>query len=289
VTGLLITPPDPRIVDVVVDANGHTLRGCAPRTGNCKLPVFEEVFASRMRDYPRSDWDDLLKDNASLETLIRWMHNQKQEGTCTANAADGGYETILNMQVGPQNGIKQSPIATYRWCASGPNSGSNVEEIVEQFQKVGSLPEDTPENRARLKAMGLPENHVLQHTGYYQKFPEGWEDTAPHFRIDEAYRVASFEGGVSAMFDDFIVHYGRAGHSIFGVCPAKSGSVYYWKYGNSWDTHPQGGWGEVGQNGIRMFGYDSESFLRNAIASYGAVAYRSVVITEAFLKGMKVF
>jgi hypothetical protein len=137
-----------------------------------------------------------------------------------------------------------------------------------------------------MKLMGLPENHVLQHTGYYQKFPAGWEETAAHFRIDEAYRVASFEGGMSALFDDFIVHYGRASHSIFAVCPIKSGSAYYWKYGNSWNTHPDGGWGEVGQNGIRMFGFDSESFIRNAIGSYGAVAYRSVVLTEAFLKGL---
>lgn len=286
-SGMILNTINRRLVNRVVDDEGRVLSGCTPRTGKCQLPVYEEAFSARMRDYPRTDWDDLLNGNSSLETLIRWYHDQKQEGSCTANAADGGYETILSMQVGPQNCIKQSPIATYRWCSPGPKSGSNIEEIVEQFQKVGSLPEDTPENRARLKAMGLNEKHVLQHTGYYQEFPAGWEETAAHFQIDEAYRVASFAGGMSALFDDFVVHYGRAGHSIFAVCPVKSGSVYYWKFGNSWNTHPEGGWGEVGENGIRMFGFDSESFLKNAIASYGAVAYRSVKITESFLKGMR--
>jgi hypothetical protein len=246
-----------------------------------KLPIFEDAFASLMKDYPRTDWDDMLADNASLETLIRWAHDQLREGTCASNMVMAGYETCLNMTVGPVNGMMCSPISVYRWLASGPNTGSGVVENVEQMQRVGALPVDTPENRARLKLMGLPEHHVLQHTGYYQKFPTGWEDTAAFFQIIEAYRAKTFEGCVTGLFNDFALMYGRAGHAICGVTPVKQGKTYYLKYANSW-----GQWGEVGDNGLQMFGYDSESFVRNAIPDYGAVLVRSVKLTDQFLRAM---
>jgi len=273
---------DKRFVDVVLAPNGHPARGCNPNDGKTKLPAYEDCFSARMKDYPRSDWDDLLKENKSLETLVRWTHDQNPEGTCASNAICGCHETTLNMTVGPENGIMLSPIAVYRWIASGPNSGSNVLANVRQMQKVGALPVDTPENRARLKAMGLNENHVLQHTGYYQKFPANWEETAAHFVIEEAYEAKTFEGCVCGLLDDFTLQYGRAGHSIFGVTPIKDKSTYYVKYGNSW-----GKWGAVGENGLKMWGFDSESFLRNAIASYGAALIRSVRITDALLQSIR--
>jgi hypothetical protein len=186
------------------------------------------------------------------------------------------------MTCGPENGIMLSPISVYRWVASGPNSGSNVLRNVEQMQKVGALPVDTPENRARLKLMGLPEEHVLKHTGYYQKFPTGWEDTASHFQIVEAYEAKTFEGCVCGLFDDFVLQYGRAGHSIFGVTPTKDAGKYYVKYGNSW-----GKWGSEGDNGLQMWGFDSEAFLKNAIGPYGAALIRSVKVTSAMLKSLR--
>lgn len=282
-SSLILDRIDPRWVDVVTGPDGTPARGCRPMTPQCrgKLPIFEEVFSRRVRDYPRSDWDDLLRENTSLETLIRWIHDQLQEGTCASNMVMCAFETCLNMTLGPANGMMMSPISVYRWIASGPQSGSGIVDNVVQMQQVGALPVDTPENRARLKAMGLPEHHVLQHTGYYQKFPSGWQETAAHFQIVEAYRATTFEGCVSGLFDDFTLCYGRAGHAICGVTPAKSGSTYYIKYANSW-----GKWGQVGDNGLQMFGYDSESFLRNAIATYGAVLIRSVKVTEQLLQAL---
>jgi hypothetical protein len=282
--GLLTKPLDKRWVDVTLAPNGYPARGCRPADPSFKttLADYEEVFSANLRDHPRTDWDDLLKVNCSLETLVRWIHDQKQEGTCASNAVCGVHETCLSMTVGSANGMMLSPIGVYRWVASGPNSGSGILENIERMQTVGTLPVDTPENRARLKLMGLPETHVLQHTGYYQAFPTGWEDTAAYFRIEEAYRAATFDGCVSGLFDGFALHYGRAGHSIFGVAPVKQGSTYYVKYGNSW-----GPWGEVGVNGLQMFGYDSESFLRQAIVDYDAVLVRSVALTDAFLKAMR--
>lgn len=279
----ILTSVNPALVDILVDPQGRPLRGCHPRNWKVgsRLPLFEDAFFSTLRDYPRSDWDDLVKDNVSLELLIRWIHNQLQEGTCASNAMDLVYEVCMAMCVGIRNAIKQSPIAVYRWIASGPGTGSNIMDNVEQITKIGSLPEDTPENRAFLKLMGLPESHVLKHTGYYQAFPSGWQETAKHFTVTEAYEVNSFEGAVTGLMNDFALIYGRAGHAICGVTFVKINGVWHIKYGNSW-----GLWGEKGENGLQMFGYDSESFVRNAIGSYGACLVRSVRVSDLYLKAI---
>lgn len=268
-----------QFIDVMRGPDGSLARGCAPMTEVAKtaLPQYEEVYSETLRDYPRSDWDDLLVNNQSLEKQVQWTHDQKQEGTCAANAADLVYETCAAMQLGKKNVMMNSPIATYRWIAGGPNTGSGIVDNITQLQKVGTLPVDTPENRARLKAMGLNENHVLQHTGYYQKFPTGWEETAAYFQVEEAYRAITFDGCVTGLFNDFALLYGRAGHAICGLTVVKQNNVWYIKYGNSW-----GKWGEVGENGLQMFGYDSEAFLRNALNSYGAVLVRSIKLSDNF-------
>jgi hypothetical protein len=233
-----------------------------------------------MRDYPRSDWDDLLDQNVSLERLIQCTHNQKQEGTCASNALDLTYEVCAGMTLGLQSVMMNSPIATYRWIASGPGTGSVISDNIEQLTKVGTLPVDTPENRQKLTAMGLNPNHVLQHTGYYQRFPTGWEDTAAHFRLDPdgTFIAKTFGGCVTGLLNDYALLYGRAGHAICGVTVVKRNGVYCLKYGNSW-----GEWGDVGDNGLKMFGYDTESFVKNAITSYGAILVKSILVTPALL------
>lgn len=267
---------NPKYVDVITMPDGTVARGCRvdeAKVGS-RFPVFEEA----MPIHPRSDWMDLLKDNASLERLVRWIHDQNPEGTCASNATAAVFETASQITVGPLATMKMSPISIYRWIASGPNTGSNIGDNLVQLQKTGMLPVDTPENRAKLKAMGLNENHVLKHTGYYQKFPEGWEETAAYFQGVEAYEIVSFEGIISALLDDFPVVYGRSGHAIAGVTPVYKDGKWYVKYGNSW-----GEWGERGDNNLQMFGYDSESFLAPQIRGYRAWALRTIKLTNKLL------
>ena len=282
-SGLLTKPLNPQFVDVLVGPDGQPLRGCRPRTEAMgkAFPVYEDAFASTMRDYPRSDWDDVLEDNQSLETLVPWTHDQSSEGTCASNATALAFEIAMAMILGTAHAIKTSPIAVYRWIASGPGTGSVISDNLKQIQKVGTLPVDTPANRAILKAMGLNESHVLTHTGYYQKFPANWQETAAHFVAVEAYETRSFAGAVTGMFNGFALVYGRAGHAICGVVLVKSGKVYYIKYANSW-----GKWGEVGENGLQMFGFDSESYVTNSFPSYGAYLIRTVRLSDAMLQAI---
>jgi HAMP domain-containing protein len=69
-------------------------------------------------------------------------------------------------------------------------------------------------SRARLKLMGLPETHVLQHTGYYQKFPEGWQETAAHFKPLEVIFPTSWRQAVCLVLHGYAVGVGRSGHAI---------------------------------------------------------------------------
>jgi hypothetical protein len=267
---------DPRYIDVVSLPDGTMARGCRPDGAvvGSRFPVYEDA----MPLHPRSDWVDLIKDNVSLERLIQWVHNQNPEGTCASNAACAVWETASQITVGPLATMMMSPISIYRWIASGPNTGSVIGDNLTQLQKTGCLPVDTPENRAKLTKMGLNPNHVLKHTGYYQKFPEGWEDTAAYFQGVEAYEIRSFDGIISALIDDFPVVYGRSGHAITGVTPVFKNGVWYVKYANSW-----GQWGEVGENKIQMFGYDSERFLSSQVPSYKAWALRTIKLSDKLL------
>lgn len=191
---------------------------------------------------------------------------------CASNATCQCFEVAWNMAMGAKHWIEMSPISIYRWVASGPGSGSTISGNLRQLKDVGCLPVDNAENRAILKAAGRPESHVLKTTGYSQSFPSNWKETAAFFRALEWLDISSFEGMVSAIFEGFPVCYGRAGHAICGARIVKRNGVWTVKYANSW-----GNWGESG------YGYDSESYISNAIRSYGAWALRCPLLTDAFL------
>lgn len=270
---------DPRVVDVTLAPDGSKLRGCNPHVERCgtALPVFEDEIEL----IPRDRWDDYLSDE-SPELLTKKIKDQLQEGSCAGNATTGSFEVLWNTTFGTEFWIEFSPISLYRWLADGPNDGSVIADNLKQLRDVGALPVDTPRNREILEAIGLNPNHVLKETGYYQTFPSGWQDTAKHFRCDEAWRLRSFAGVATALQRKYTVVYGRAGHAIFAVKLVKQNGIYYLKYTNSW-----GDWGELGANGFRGYGFDSEAFVSRAIPSYGAFAVRTPRITDQIFQWIR--
>lgn len=248
-----------------------------PGRGDCLMR--DDLFGSEFRvyedthaTYPRSQWEQLLTEHAGLESLVKKIKNQGNEGSCASNATCQCFEIAWNMSMGTKHWIEMSPISIYRWVASGPSSGSTISGNLRQLRDVGCLPVDTADNKAILKAAGRPESHVLKTTGYSQSFPGNWKDTAKFFRALEWYDINSFDGFVSALLEGFPVCYGRAGHAICGVRLVKRDGQWTIKYANSW-----GNWGEAG------YGYDSESYISNAIQSYGAWALCCPVLTDEFL------
>jgi hypothetical protein len=252
--------------------NGRVARGCLPRDPKEEPPwkCYEDEFTL----YPRSDWPDLIRENKSLRALVKKIKNQGNEGSCASNATTQAAEIIWNMTLGLNAWIEFSPISIYRWVGSGPNSGSTISGNLQQLTEVGALPVNSAAGKAALEKMGLPTNHCLASTGYYQQFPSGWKDTSAYFVAVEAFRIDSFAGIVSASLDDFPVVYGRAGHAITCVSPYQQGSTYGLDYANSWTPS----WGDQG------FGKDTESFVSRAVASYGAWGLRAMLITDEALK-----
>jgi hypothetical protein len=243
---------------------------CLPRDDvfGDAFPIYEEVYTVA----PRSDWDALLTSHVGLESLVRKIKNQGQEGSCASNATAQCFEITWNMMLGPSCWIECSPISIYRWVAPGPGSGSTISGNLKQLRDVGLLPVASDANREVLRAVGLSDSHVLTPTGYHQPFPAGWQSTAVFFRAAEWYDISSFDGMVSAIFEGYPVCYGRAGHAICGVRVVKKDGKWAIRYANSW-----GNWGEDG------YGYDSESYISGAIRSYGAWALRCPVLTDEFM------
>lgn len=254
---------DPTIVDVSTAPDGY-LMSCEPRTD--RLGSTFSVYESEFDIIPRSEWDQLIAEQEDNEFLVKEIKNQKQEGSCATNATTGSGETNWVYQFGLW--IQFSPISIYRFVANGPNSGSTISDNLKHIRNVGVLPQDTALNREILTKAGVPLK-MLQPTGYYQEFPDGWKDVAALFRWREYLDIASFDGLVSAIFRKRFPVYGRSGHAIYGVKVVKRNGGYYIKYANSW-----GVWGENG------YGYDSESFISRAIGSYGAFAPSASFIPE---------
>jgi len=249
-----------------------------PGAGNClprndrvgdQFPVYEESQPM----YPRADWPDLVRDCPGLEAMVAKIKDQGNEGTCASNAAAQCFEIIWNRTYGLANALEISPISVYRWIAPGPSSGSTISDNLQQLRAVGCLPVNSDSSRAVLSQAGRPVTHVLEPTGYGQRFPAGWEETAAFLQAAEWFDVASFEGLFSALIEGWPICYGRAGHAICGVRPVRDQSAWVVKYANSWKKS----WGENG------YGYDTERYIAQAIRQYGAWALRAVKITDAFL------
>lgn len=247
--------------------------GCRPRDDKlgAEFPVYEETMEVISRD----QWQDLNEDNTSLELLVRKIKNQGREGTCASNATGQGQEITWNKTFGLAYWMEFSPISVYRWIANGPNTGSTIGANLRQLRNTGMLPVDNEANRKILELAGANPEHVLDAVGYYQRFPEGWTETASLFRCDEYFDIGTFDGLISALFYDLPVVYGRAGHAICGVKPHYYNGVWYIKYANSW-----GDWGDEG------YGYDSESYVSRAIRSHGAFAQRTTYIPEQIVNAI---
>ncbi len=251
--------------------NGLLSRGCLPRDAKfgSEQPVYEELFEL----YPRSDWPDLIRQNQSLRQLVVQIKNQKNEGSCASNATTQALQICWLQTFGHKAFVEFSPISIYRWVASSPNNGSTIDGNLRQLRDVGALPIRNSASEESLRLMGLPTNHTLTPTGYYQDFPSNWKDTAKFFQGIEALDIGSFAGMVSASLDGFAIVYGRSGHAICGIAPYQDGSTYGIDYANSWGAN----WGDDG------FGRDTEAFISRAISSYGAWALRSVNVSDEAL------
>lgn len=201
------------------------------------------------------------------DDLVKFIHDQSREGSCVGNGFSGLFEYVETRQVGMPNCVVMSPISLYKQIGSGPNSGAMLEDAWDKITEVGFLPLDTDVNRRNFK-------HVMPATGFYEKFPDGWKDTARQFLVLEGYVIRRYEEFLTAAVNDLGIVYGRAGHCIYTPGRlVKSNGRRLMKYANSW-----GDWGDAGGKHSSGFGYDSMSMIRDG--SDFAVAFRAVKVPQ---------
>ena len=222
--------------------------------------VARSLYADEAPVYPEKDWPDLVRlANGGCSKLVTRIYDQKNEGSCVANACSQAHEIIQAYQFGRDLVTHLSAISLYKRIGRSANSGAMVSDGLDEMAEKGVLPLDNPENRAKYGA------HVMPNTGFRTAYPAGWEATAARFKAHEWLIVDSVNELISALLNQHPVVVGRSGHSICYCDPVYQGSSLLVKYVNSW-----GDWGEQG------FGYDSSRLIRSS-ASW-AFALRSVVI-----------
>jgi len=262
---------NPAFIDVPLDEEAEKLgipKGYMDdgRADKCRS------FADAEPLIPESQWRptyELIKaanegKGAFTSNLITRIFSQLNEGSCVGNAWLQFIQTMFARQFGKENVVQMSAISGYKQIGFSSNSGANIGDALERGIDTGALPLDTPENRVKFG------KHVMPHTGFRTPFPDGWKDTAKHFRFDEFFLIRNRVELFSALLRGFPVLVGRAGHSILYLDLVWD-DKWLVRYVNSW-----GEWGGPAGDFQSGFGYDS-SRLFDSSARYAWTA-RSVVI-----------
>jgi hypothetical protein len=211
-------------------------------------------FMSAFDLIPRADWPDLIVAQGDLTRLDPFIRGQGREGSCVGNGAAAAFDRCQAIQHGKI--VRTSAMSLYKRIGRSASSGAVVGDALTELKERGILP-----------VTGEPFPHTHPATGFSQRLPDGWEATASQFKVEEFWRVSTFDEAATATFLGFGLVYGRSRHCICGWQAVKDGKRWLLKYKNSWEKT----WGENG------FGYDSESFLRGGPSGF---AIRTITVRE---------
>lgn len=220
-----------------------------------------DLYAAGAVDFPtrlriaKSEWDDRIKQHdenksAAIDYSARYTH-QGNSHECVCHASTQSFEICYNRQHGGKKyAVYFSPVALYTRITGGTQwGGSNVNEGLRELMSRGAIPEhDGPEwlggkggQAKRFKATvhqtsGRTEEHWPT-KGWIREsqFPAGWEQTARHFRVLEAFYIPDREAHGSALLHGMCIVNGRQGHSIPHCQMVKSDGKYLSKYRDSYN------------------------------------------------------
>lgn len=240
-------PIDPALVDV------HLWQGVNHDGYPDDLAAEDTPDALRMaagetsREFPQAlwiepkDWADKARDNDKYHT---WPMNYSDRYTnqnptheCTTHSLTKSFEIARNRQrgvsfsEGPKAGVRYdesklygsvwaSVMSIYAEANPGQWGGANIRQVMEILVRRGFLPDKIQPAEYNFK-------HVLQGTagkgGINQSsgpwtrvsgFPEGWQETAKHFRALEIIFPDSWEQAVCLVLHGYAVGVGRNGHAV---------------------------------------------------------------------------
>lgn len=240
---------DPRFIDIDFVCDPRYLFGALP------LPTAERDRFAHYGDVtpviPEPEWRGIIErmdaDGGGADRFVTRIYDQDGEGSCVANACSQAVEICQAKQFGRDNVVPLSAISLYKRIGRSPGSGAMVSDGLDELSGRGILPLDTDANRAKYG------HHVMPNCGFYEKFPNGWEQTAKQFHGTEWFICDTVAELITALLNQHPVVVGRSGHSVCYTRPMYRGNSLVVKYANSW-----GDWGDNG------YGYDSLGMIRSA-------------------------
>lgn len=273
-------PVNPALIDVFPSEHDGYPDALA---GEDTPDVLTEVCGAASRDFPEAlrieprDWADKARDNDKHKThpinYVDRYTNQSPSHECTCHSLTRAMEGCWNRQRGiiypdgPKKGFRYpksaeshsvwfSALSVYAEANPRIRGGANVRQVMEIAVRRGILPDKTQPRDYGFKhdLIGTAgRGNSNQSSGSWvplNRFPEGWKETAKHFRPLEVVFPRSYEEAVCLVLHGYLVGVGRDGHAIPWAFPTFNdrGAFTGMGYPDSYDVTR----------------YDSASTVRNA-------------------------
>lgn len=235
---------DPRLIDHFPDEHdGYPDHLAAEDTTD----ALRDACGDAAREFPDSmvieprDWADRAAENDryglwAMNYIDRYT-NQNPTHECTCHSLRANFEAARNRArgviypQGPQKGFRYQESSTYGSVWVSPLSvyaeanpdrwgGANVRAVLEIAVRRGMLPDtiQPAEYGFRHSLVGTSgEGNENQSGGRWvslSRFPEGWQETARHFRPLEVIFPKSYEEAVCCVLHGLAVSVGRRGHAV---------------------------------------------------------------------------
>lgn len=237
-------PVNPALVDIVLpEHDGYPDELAAGDTRD----VLIDICSSSAKAFPPSfkiepeDWADRARDNDKYHTwpinYVDRFTSQSPTHECTCHSLRTNGEAARNRHRGisfpdgPKFDSRYPEVATsgavyfscmYPYDIANPNirGGAGVREVLGIVEKYGFLPEHTQPANYGFKhtvpgTMG--KGNFNQSSGKWvskSQLPDGWEETAKHFKPLEIVFPESFEEFICMILNGVIMSVGRDGHAV---------------------------------------------------------------------------
>jgi hypothetical protein len=243
-------PVDPALVDtpspeIALSPDGHPGYPEEVAAGDT-VDVLKDCCGAASRDFPQAlwidpkDWADKARENDLNKTwpinFVDRYTNQNPTHECTCHSLSRNFEAARNrargiiFPDGPKKGFRYeessvgsvwlSPLSVYAEANPRQWGGAGVRQVLEIACRRGMLPEKIQPHEYNFK-------HALQGTtgngnnnqsrGSWVSvgnFPDGWQETAKHFKPLEVIFPESWEQAVCLVLHGYAVSVGRSGHAI---------------------------------------------------------------------------
>lgn len=280
---------DPSLIDVVLpEHDGYPIELAAEDT----LAAMWDACGEAAREFPDAfwiepkDWDAVAAENDRLQTWpINYLDrftNQSPTHECTTHALRACFEGARNRQrriaIGPPvlnqppplsqtaGSVWVSCLSIYSEANPRIRGGANVRQVMEIASRRGFLPDKIQPRDYGFKHTLTGTNgkgNQTQSGGAWVKlsdFPDGWEDTARHFKPLEVVFPSSYEETICLVLQGFFVGVGRSGHSIPYGRMVKDGGSWMMQYPDSYD----------------LFRYDSMGTVKRTVGGSYAIISTTV-------------